>query len=142
MITSDRGKFFAGSKDSQLLKPLVGKDSLLLIEGDRHRKRRKLLLPPFHGERMQSYGRLICDLTRNIIDRLEPNEPFVARKVSQEISLQVILEAVYGLQDGERSQELQQRITVLANIFESTLTSALLFFPILQSNDVEGSNRH
>ena len=134
MITSDRSAFFAGSKDNQLLKPLVGKDSLLLIEGDRHKQRRKLLLPPFHGERMQSYGKLICDLTRDIIDRLQPNQPFVARKVSQEISLQVILEAVYGLQDGERSQELQQRITILANIFESTLTSALLFFPLLQKD--------
>ena len=48
--------------------------------------------------------------------------------------MQVILEAVYGLQDSERSQELQQRITTLANIFESTLTSALLFFPWLQQD--------
>ena len=132
MITNDRSAFFAGSKDNQLLKPLVGKDSLLLIEGDRHKQRRKLLLPPFHGERMQSYGRLICDLTHNIIDRLQPNQPFIARKLSQQISLQVILEAVYGLQDKERSRELHQRITTLANIFESTLTSALLFFPLLQ----------
>ena len=134
MITSDRAAFFAGSKDNQLLKPLVGNDSLLLIEGDRHKKRRKLLLPPFHGERMQTYGRLICDLTHNIIDRLKPSQPFVARKLSQEISLQVILEAVYGLQDKERSQELQQRITTIANIFESTLISALLFFPLLQQD--------
>ena len=132
MITSDRSAFFAGSKDNQLLKPLVGKDSLLLIEGDRHKQRRKLLLPPFHGERMQSYGQLICDLTHDIIDRLQPNQPFIARKLSQQISLQVILEAVYGLQDKERSRELHQRITTLANIFESTLTSALLFFPLLQ----------
>jgi cytochrome P450 family 110 len=134
VITSDRDKFFAGSKDNQLLKPLVGKDSLLLIEGDRHKKRRKLLLPPFHGERMQSYGKLIANLTHDIIGRLQPNQPFIARKISQEISLQVILEAVYGLQDGERSHQLQQRITVLANVFESTLTSAFLFFPILQQD--------
>ncbi len=134
MITSDRSSFFAGSKDNQLLKPLVGKDSLLLIEGDRHKKRRKLLLPPFHGERMESYGKLICDLTHNIVSNLKPDQPFIARKVTQEISLQVILEAVYGLQDGERSQELQQRITTLANIFESTLTSALLFFPLFQKD--------
>ena len=134
MITSDRTKFFAGSKDNQLLKPLVGEDSLFLIEGDRHRKRRKLLLPPFHGERMESYGKLICDLTHNIIGNLKPHQPFIARKITQEISLQVILEAVYGLQNGERSQELHQRITTLANIFESTLTSALLFFPPIQKD--------
>ena len=132
MITSDRASFFAGSKNNQLLQPLVGQDSLLLIEGDRHKQRRKLLLPPFHGERMQSYGQLICDLTHDIVARLKPNQPFIARKLSQKISLQVILEAVYGLQDKERSQELCQRITTLSNIFESTLVSALLFFPLLQ----------
>ena len=134
IVTSDRQKFFASGKYNQLLKPLVGENSLLLIEGDRHKKRRKLLLPPFHGERMQVYGQTICDLTRNIIDRLKPNQTFIARQVSQAVSLQVILEAVYGLQDSNRSQELKQRITKLANIFESTLASALLFFPWLQKD--------
>lgn len=134
MITSDRSKFFAGSKDNQLLKPLVGGESLLLIEGESHKKRRKLLLPPFHGERMQSYSQLICNLTHNIIDRLQPNQNFVARNISQTISLQVIFEAVYGLQDNQRSQELQRGIASLADIFESTLTSAFLFFPWLQQD--------
>ncbi|HEY9769224.1 MAG TPA: cytochrome P450 [Coleofasciculaceae cyanobacterium] len=134
ITTSDRSKYFASSQNTQLLKPLVGENSLLLIEGDRHKQRRKLLLPPFHGERMQAYSQLICDLTRNIIGKLKPNQPFVARQLSQEVSLQVILEAVYGLQDSERSEELKQRITRLANIFESTLTSAFLFFPWLQQD--------
>jgi cytochrome P450 family 110 len=142
IITSDRHKFFASGKDNQLLKPLVGENSLLLIEGDRHKQRRKLLLPPFHGERMETYSQLICDLTHKIINQLEPNQPFIARQVSQTISLQVILEAVYGLQDSDceawaapnRSEELKQRITKLANLFESTLTSAFLFFPWLQKD--------
>ncbi|WP_319423068.1 cytochrome P450 [Pleurocapsa sp. FMAR1] len=134
IVTSDRHKFFASSKNNDLLRPLVGDNSLILIEGDRHKQRRKLLLPPFHGERMQTYSKLICDLTHNIISQLEPNQPFIARQVTQEISLQVILEAVYGLQDNQRSAELKQRIAKLANIFESTLTSAFLFFPWLQQD--------
>jgi cytochrome P450 len=134
IVTSDRSKYFASSKDNRLLQPLVGDNSLLMIEGDRHRQRRKLLLPPFHGERMQAYGELICNLTRNIVDRLEPNQSFAARHVTQAISLQVILEAVYGLQDSDRSEELKQRITRLANIFESALTSTFLFFPWLQQD--------
>ncbi|MGL5078580.1 MAG: cytochrome P450, partial [Waterburya sp.] len=134
IITSDRQKFFASGKDNQILKPIVGGNSLLLIEGDRHKQRRKLLLPPFHGERMEAYSQLICDLTHKIISQLQPNQPFVARQVSQTISLQVILEAVYGLQDSERSEELKERVTKLANLFESTLTSAFLFFPWLQKD--------
>lgn len=83
---------------------------------------------------MQAYSRLICDLTDKIVGQLQPGEHFRARHVSQDVSLQVILEAVYGLHDSERSQEFKQRITRLANIFESTLTSALLFFPWLQQD--------
>ena len=134
IVTSDRSKYFAGSKDNALVEPLVGKNSLLLIEGDRHRKRRKLLLPPFHGERMQTYSQLICDLSDKIVSKLQPGESFVARHITQDISLQVILEAVYGLHNSERSQELKQRMTRLANIFESVVTSAHLFFPWLQQD--------
>lgn len=134
IITSDRSKYFASSKDNYLLRPLVGDNSLFLMEGDRHRKRRKLLLPSFHGERMEAYGQLICSLTRNVFSKLEPGQSFIARQISQTVSLQVIFEAVYGLQDSERATELKQRITRLANIFESTLTSAFLFFPWLQQD--------
>ncbi len=134
IVTSDRDKFFASGKDNDLLRPLVGDNSLFLIEGDRHKQRRKLLLPPFHGERMQTYSKLICDLTQNIFAKLKPNQPFMARQVTQEISLQVILEAVYGVQDRERYEELKQRIAKLADIFESPLTSAFLFFPWLQQD--------
>lgn len=134
IITSDRQKYFASSKENGILQPLVGDNSSLLIEGNRHKQRRKLLLPPFHGERMQSYGKLICDLTHNIVSQLTPNQSFVARQVSQEVSLQVILEAVYGLQNNERSLNLKQHITKLANIFESTLTSTFLFLPMLQKD--------
>ena len=134
IVTSDRAKYFASSEDNQLLQPLVGDNSLLLIEGDRHKQRRKLLLPPFHGERMQVYSRLICDLTHNSIGKLELNKPFVARRVTQEISLQVIFEAVYGIQDNRRSEELKQRVVRLLNIFESVITSASLFFPWLQQD--------
>lgn len=142
IVTSDRSKYFASSKDNGLLKPLVGDNSLLMIEGDRHKQRRKLLLPPFHGERMQAYGALICNLTRDLVNQLELNQSFTARHITQKISLQVILEAVYGLQDSDkpngmaslRSYELKQRISRLANIFESPLTSAFLFFPWLQKD--------
>ena len=134
IVTSDRQSYFASGKANEIVQPLVGDNSLLLIEGDRHKQRRKLLLPPFHGERMQSYGKLICSLTHNILGQLKPSQPFIARQISQEVSLQVIFEAVYGLQNNESSLHLKQQITNLANIFESTLTSAFLFFPMLQKD--------
>ena len=65
---------------------------------------------------------------------MQPEQPFVAWHLAQNISLKVILEAVYGLRKQQLYGELQQRITALSNIFESPLTSAMLFFPILQQN--------
>ncbi|MEO0837080.1 MAG: cytochrome P450 [Cyanobacteria bacterium J06642_3] len=134
MVTSDRAKYFASGKDNALLRPLVGDNSLFLIEGEPHKQRRKLLLPTFHGERIQTYADLICNLTRKIFDSLKPEESLIVREATQEISLQVIFEAVYGLQDSDRSTELKQRISRLADVFASPLTSALLFLPWIQQD--------
>jgi cytochrome P450 family 110 len=129
-----RQKFNAAGRENAILKPLLGNASIVMLESDRHKNRRKLLLPPFHGKRMQVYGELICQLTTKIFDRLTPGEVFTARTLTQEISLQVILEAVYGLEDSDRHRELKQNITQMADVFRSPLTSAFLFFPWLQKD--------
>ena len=134
LLTSDRKHFFASGKENHLLKPLLGEYGIALLDGDRHKKRRKLLLPPFHGERMQAYGNTIRDLTTNIFEQFSPNQTFTARKATQEISLQVILEAVYGLYDGERPQKLRGLLSRISDVFSSPLTSAFLFFPWLQKD--------
>ena len=128
ILTSDRTKFFASGKENAIFKPLVGDYSIFFLEGDRHTKRRKLLLPPFHGERMQAYSNLICNLTAKIFAQLPLNQTLTARAITQDISLQVILEAVYGLQRGERSQEIKKLLTNLTDVFRSPLSSAFLFF--------------
>src|ERR1700730_13696901 len=44
----------AGDSNSAILEPFVGTNSLLLLDGARHLRERKLMLPPFHGERMKT----------------------------------------------------------------------------------------
>lgn len=134
LLSKDRQRFPALGKDNGVLKPLVGDNSIFLIDGDRHQNRRKLLLPTFHGERMHTYGKLIRDLTRKIFNQLSPGEAFKVRTLTQDISLQVILEAVSGLDDGGRSQKLRQLMTKIADSFSSPLTSTLLFFSWLQTD--------
>ncbi|GAB4523862.1 MAG: cytochrome P450 [Pleurocapsa sp.] len=134
IVTSDRNTLFASGEENQILKPLLGSYSIVLLEGEQHKKRRKLLLPPFHGERMQAYGHLICDLTDKIFTQLPFNQPFMARSVTQNVTLQVILEAVYGLQAGERSQQIKKLLTNVADVFRSPLTSAFLFFSSWQKD--------
>ena len=134
LLSKDRQRFPALGSENSLLKPLVGDNSIFLISGDRHKNRRKLLLPPFHGERMQNYGKLIRDLSLKIFNRIKPGETFTVRSLTQDISLQVILEAVYGLEDNRRAQKLRSLMTQIADSFSSPLTSSLLFFSWLQKD--------
>jgi unspecific monooxygenase len=64
---------FAASPDelhagegNAILLPLVGRSSLLLLDGSRHRRERKLLMPPFHGERMQAYAEVMHQVTDQV----------------------------------------------------------------------------
>jgi cytochrome P450 family 110 len=134
LLSKDRQRFPALGSENTILRPLVGDNSIFLISGDRHQKRHKLLLPPFHGERMQVYGQLIRNLTLEIFDRLSPGQTFRARTLTQDISLKVILEAVYGLGNGEQTQKLRELMTEIADSFSSPLASSLLFFPWLQKD--------
>ena len=76
---------------NRILSPLLGDSSVIMLDGDRHRRRRQLLMPPFHGDRMRAYGQIICNLTINAFNNLPLQQSFSARGVAQEISLDVIM---------------------------------------------------
>lgn len=132
-IFSNETKQFTAPAN-QLLQPLVGDHSIFVLEGERHRRERKLLMPPFHGERMRTYGQLIQDSTHRIVGAIPQGQSFTARTVMQDISMEVILRAVFGLVDGDRYRQLKQRIAAFTALFESPLTAGLLFFPNLQKD--------
>jgi cytochrome P450 family 110 len=117
-----------------LLHPIVGDYSVFVMEGDRHRKERKLLMPPFHGEQMLSNGQLICELTEKVMQSLLPGQVFVARDLMQNVSLEVILTVVFGLHEGERFRQLKDFIVSLLNELKSPFTSGSLFFSALQKD--------
>ncbi|MGB3642037.1 MAG: cytochrome P450, partial [Rivularia sp. (in: cyanobacteria)] len=117
------------------LNPLfAGNKSLLALSGERHKRERKLLMPPFHGERMRAYGDIIRNLTEQVISRWEIGKPFSMRSSMQVISFQVILKAVFGLEDGVRYQELTRLLTQRLEGGKSIFRAILLFLPILQKD--------
>lgn len=132
-IFSNPGLFDAGS-GNLLLRFLLGEQSLILLDGDRHQRQRQLLTPPFHGERMRAYGELIWEITEQVIDQWKPNQPFIVRTPMQSITLQVILRAVFGLAEGERFEQLKQLLTELLESLSSPLSASLLFFPVLRKD--------
>jgi unspecific monooxygenase len=135
ILTSDRKQFSSPGKETNgILQPLIGDYSVIMIEGEPHKKRRQLIVPPFHGERLQAYGKLICNLTEKVMSQLPTDRPFFARTAMQAISLQVILEAVFGLCEGERYQKLKKLLGSMTDLFKSPITSAFLFLPSLQKD--------
>src|SRR5207248_10568350 len=62
-----------------VLGPVVGERSVLLLDGAEHLRQRKLMLPPFHGERMRAYGEVMREATDRSIDSWPVDEPFTLR---------------------------------------------------------------
>lgn len=134
ILINDRKKFVAASIKNKILQPLIGDYSVIMLDGDRHKRRRQMVMPSFHGDRMRSYGEIICNITEKVLSQLPTNRPFSARAAMQDISLQVILEAVFGLHQGERCQKLKRLMALMSDLFRSPLTSSFLFFPFLQKD--------
>ncbi|HBW56384.1 MAG TPA: cytochrome P450 [Oscillatoriales bacterium UBA8482] len=126
--------FEAPGSFNKILEPLTGDNSILMLDGDRHKRERKLLMPSFHGERMREYGELITDITQKVMGKLSEKQDFIAREIMQEISLDVILKVVFGVYTGERYSQLKRLLAAMLDIGKSPLTSSFLFFPILQQN--------
>lgn len=81
------------------LEPIVGLNSMLLLDGARHKRERKLLMPPFHGERMRAYGQIMQNTTLDAASQLRRGQRFVAQDLTQTITFDIILRAVFGVQD-------------------------------------------
>lgn len=79
------------------LAPFLGARSVILLDGPEHMRMRKLLMPPFHGERMQAYGRDMIDITHASVDAWPVGRPFAVHGPMQRITLEVILRTVFGL---------------------------------------------
>jgi unspecific monooxygenase len=132
-IFSQDSKFDMGRANG-LAEPLLGRNSLILLDGDRHRRERKLLMPPFHGDRLETYAQQICQITQQIASQWQVGQPFIARTAMQQISLEVILQVVFGLSEGDRYQQLKPLLTEWIDMTDSPLRSSLLFFKFLQQD--------
>jgi cytochrome P450 len=93
-----------------VLGPVVGERSVLLLDGSEHMRQRRLLLPPFHGERMRAYERVMREAADREIDAWPVGEPFALLPSMQSLTLEVIMRAVFGVVEGPRREELKRRV--------------------------------
>ncbi len=95
VFTGDPKIFHAGEA-GQVLLPLVGENSVLVLDEERHLRERKLMLPPFHGERMKSYEEAIGEIARAEIESWPIGVPYKLRSRMQALTLEVILRVIFG----------------------------------------------
>ena len=76
---------------------------MLLLDGPEHLRQRRLMLPPFHGERMRAYGDVMRAVAERHVEQLAASGArFPAQPSMQAITLEVILRAVFGVEDERR----------------------------------------
>jgi cytochrome P450 len=133
ILTNDTYKQFdVPGEINRIFAPLLGNYGVILQSGDRHRRERQLLTPPFHGDRMKAYGEIITEITKQVIARWNLNQPLLVRDSMQAISFNVILQAVFGLREGERYRQIEKLLSNMLELTNSPLKASLLFFPFLQ----------
>jgi cytochrome P450 len=124
VFTGDPEKLHAG-KANAVLEPVVGRHSVLLLDGKEHLRQRRLLLPPLHGERMQAYAALMAEIAAAEVARMPTGARFSLHEHMQTITLQVILRAVFGLDEGAQMDEL----AALLKEFTQPPPSLMIFVP-------------
>jgi cytochrome P450 len=107
---------------ARILEPILGRHSVILLDGSEHLEQRKLLLPAFHGEKMQRLSGLMTELAQRELDSWPVDEPVALHPRLQRLTLEIILRAVFGLEQGQRLDDLRETLTGLLEFSESPLS--------------------
>ncbi len=107
---------------ARLLEPVVGPNSVILLDEGPHLRQRKLLLPAFHGEKMQRLAGLMSELAEREVASWPLERPVALHPRLQRLTLEVILRAVFGLDRGARLDELSDLLAEILAFGESPLS--------------------
>jgi cytochrome P450 family 135 len=126
VFTGDPRVFHAG-EGNQILAPILGRNSVLVLDEKPHMSQRKLLLPPFHGERMQGYEATMREIAEREIEGWPTGVPYKLRSRMQAMTLEIILRTVFGVREGARMTELRGAL----RDFLDLTTNPRLLLPVL-----------
>ena len=115
IFTGDPEVFRAGEAN-QFMEPTLGPRSVLLLDGADHLRMRKLMLPPFHGRSVARYGDVIADIAARELETWPVGRSFPLRPRMQAITLEVILRAVFGIEDPGRLARLREALVRMINV--------------------------
>jgi cytochrome P450 len=107
---------------ARVLEPIVGRNSVILLDESDHLEQRRLLLPAFHGERMQRMTDVMVQMTDAELDSWPTGEPVVLHPRLQQLTLEIILRSVFGLAVGPRLDRLRALLGEVLSFAESPLS--------------------
>jgi cytochrome P450 len=115
-VFASAGDDMHGGEIAGALRPFLGERSVIVLDGAPHRAMRKLVMPPFHGERMHAYGRDMVELTHASVDRWAVGRGFPIHEALQGITLDVILRTVFGMEQADERARLGEQLTRLTHL--------------------------
>jgi cytochrome P450 len=128
LFTADPSLFPAAraSSDNAFVR-LVGPNSVFNLDGERHRRERRLLLPPFHARRVSSYGARMAAIANRELDRWPTGEPFPLEPRFRGLTMEIVLETVFGVA-GRPADELRRALVAVSDLSMGTWR----FLPLVQ----------
>ncbi len=123
VFTADPEHVLAG-RNNEILAPILGTRSVLLLDRGEHLRQRRLLLPPFHGERMKAYAETMREVAERHVAAWPHGSAFPTQPSMQAITLEVILRTVFGLSDEERIERVG---APLRRLLDATASQLRLF---------------
>src|SRR3954471_19871305 len=115
IFASDPEAFHAG-KANAVLGPIMGAHSLLLVDGAKHKRARKLLMPAFRHSAMAGYESVVVQIARDEIARWEPGSEFTSLDRMNALTLEVILRVVFGVADESRLAQLRPLVNATVDV--------------------------
>ena len=115
IFAGDPEVFHAG-KGNAILGPVMGEHSLLLVDSSQHKRARKLLMPAFNGHALRGYEDMVTGLAKTEVGRWHEGEPFESLERMNALTLEIILQVVFGVTDEARLAELRPLVNKTVNI--------------------------
>ncbi|HEX8647907.1 MAG TPA: cytochrome P450 [Thermoleophilaceae bacterium] len=116
VFRGDPAALHAGEANEGPLGPVLGTNSVIVLDDEPHMRERKLLLPPFHGDRMHEYAATFEAAAAEEVARWPVGEPFALRPRMQALSLEVLLRSVLGVTDPGRLAEYHRRVSHMMKV--------------------------
>lgn len=137
-ILAGDANIFYGGVSNAITGPVVGKQSIFLSDGDVHTYLRRLVAPPFTGARMRAYGDVMREIADEAVSRWPRGKPFQINPAVHEISLDVVMRTIFGVEKGESFERLRSlclQVMTRSEFFPLIQAKLGLFRPVLSQID-------